>query len=88
MNLAGHISGITPGVLDVSIENFGALETGEITTSFASETALNLNEGEILFSLEGVNSINLVSGFTRAEAYVTDVLNIVEVSFRDEDTKF
>jgi hypothetical protein len=83
MNVDGQLSGVYAGALDLNAGNFGVLENGEVTTSFASETAVSLNEGEVLFTLEGVNSVNLVNGFTSAEAYTTDAMDIINVSLRD-----
>jgi len=83
MNVDGQLSGVYAGALDVTNANFGVLENGEVTTSFASESGVSLSEGEVLFTLEGVSSVNLVNGFTKAEAYATESLDIVNVSLRD-----
>jgi hypothetical protein len=82
MQLDGQLSDMYPGAIDLSLANFGVLPNGELTTSFASETPVNLTEGAVLFTLQGVKAIRLIDGYTKAEAYLGDAFDIVDVSLR------
>jgi len=83
MKVAGQLTEVYQGSLDLTAANFGVLDNGEVTTSFSSETSISLSEGDVLFTLEGVESIELVDGYTRAEAYTGTTMEIGTVEFRD-----
>ena len=88
MKAEGELSNVYAAALDVSDQNFGVLVDGQITTSFASETAVSLTEGEVLFTLEGVNAIQLINGFTKAEAYFGNDLQIGAIALREDKSNF
>ena len=73
---------VNGGALDVSERNFGTtlLEEGVLTTSYNEDSAISLENGEVLFSLTFVaranatlsDVINVSSRYTVAEAYDTE----------------
>jgi hypothetical protein len=77
--LAASIEDIEAGVIDVTNRNFGTRRIGEgiITTSWNQNTAKNISEGSVLFTIHVLASksgrlsdmIKLQSNPTRAEAY-------------------
>jgi len=83
MDVDGSVSGIMPGMLSVKDENFGFLNNGQVTTSFANEIAVNINEGDVLFTLVGIDDARIVNGYTRSEAYVGNDLSTINVELRD-----
>ena len=83
MNVTGNVAGVQAGALNVTDANFGILSNGIVTTSFASESAISLAAGEVLFTMTGVNNITLVNGITRAEAYQGASYNVIDVTLRD-----
>ncbi len=84
MQLNGTLEGVRSGALQVDASNFGILKAGVITTSFSGTEANTFAEGTLLFTLEvaGGTDLSLVSGVTRAEAYVSTNLELAEVSMR------
>jgi len=79
----GNITNVESGSINVGFENFGLLGNGIMTTSYASEVPISVVEGDILFELQGLTDLNLIDGFTPAEAYVNDALDVVGVSMRE-----
>jgi hypothetical protein len=84
MQANGSLAGVYSDNLDLSSDNFGVLENGIITTSFAEPNMLSLEAGETLFTLVGIQDVALVNGIVQAEAYVGDDLTEISISLRDD----
>ncbi|MBK8627509.1 MAG: T9SS type A sorting domain-containing protein [Saprospiraceae bacterium] len=89
MNLDGaSFVGINSGALEVTASNVGVLENGVLTMSYASNEAVNVTEGEVLFTLvvkanKAMNvseMITMNSDVTRAESYNNSDLKVGNVS--------
>jgi subtilisin-like proprotein convertase family protein len=87
MNLNGaSFVGVNAGTLAVNAANVGVVANDVVTMSFASETAVNAVEGDVLFTLvvkaeQATNvseMININSSVTKAESYNSD-LNVGNV---------
>jgi len=84
MQATGALSGVIAENLNMTSENFGVFENGIITTSFAEPTMVSLEEGQVLFTLVGVNDLALVEGLVNAEAYVGDILTEMGIKLRSD----
>lgn len=90
MSAEGALSSVTAGQIDITDENFAQLNEGLITTSFASAYAIDLNAGEVLFTLNDVTKLAQVDGLTKAESYVGDniSINVQDVQLRAETNAY
>ena len=82
MQVNGTLASIYSENLNLSADNFGVLENGIITTSFAEPGMVSLEAGQTLFTLVGIQDIALVNGLVQAEAYVGDDLTEINISLR------
>jgi hypothetical protein len=82
MNLEGAcFVGINSGAIEMTANNVGVLANGVVTMSYASNEAVNANEGEVLFTLvvradkaTTVSEIlSMSSDVTKAESYNSDL---------------
>jgi hypothetical protein len=82
MNLDGaSFVGINSGTIEMTVNNVGVLANGVVTMSYASNEAVNANEGEVLFTLvvraDKATTVSEVlsmsSDVTKAESYNSDL---------------
>jgi subtilisin-like proprotein convertase family protein len=82
MNLEGaSFVGINSGAIEMTANNVGVLSNGVVTMSYASNEAVNANEGEVLFTLvvraDKATTVSEVlsmsSDVTKAESYNSDL---------------
>ncbi len=88
---------VSAGTLDVSVDAFGVGQ-GESTFSWFESEAVSSHADDVLFTIEVKaeldvrlsESMAIISGFTKAEAYVSSYLDIhdVAIEFEGEDGGF
>ena len=71
MQIDGDLIDMQAGSIDINADNFGMLENGILTTSYSTVNPIDLQAGDILFTLniKGGKRISLADDVTPAEAY-------------------
>jgi len=95
-DLSMEFVGINSGIINISENNLGLENEGEVTLSWQNQDALDLDEGSLLFELEfdvirsGLLSTSLAMSSTKMnqEAYVAGLQTIpMHLSFNSETAK-
>ncbi len=85
VQLEGSFENIRAGKLALSGNHIAIRPDGTMAVSYHTPNFETIEEGELLFSLDGINDMQLVDGRLRNESYKTEAILIEGIEFRGNE---
>jgi len=82
--ISGAFNKVIPATLKIDESNFAINEDNTLAVSYSCPKLVEFKEGEHLFTLEGIKSLNLIKRQLRNEAYLSNKLELAGINFRNQ----